>query len=538
MKISQKFLTLLALLIGMIVLQAAVGVWIDARADARLQSMFTLRAESLSSLGAMLDDSNVVRVRLLRATLSASPETVSKELSEIDKLLANVDKAWAKAKSRTTSDEEMKFVTKYEASLSKYTQQRTAWISALRAGDFEQAKTVASDKLTTEAFRDSRNAIRDLFGTEEKLAAASFDAAHADSRNALIISVTVLSLSLLAAILASRFLLRPVVTRLREAARVSKEIALGNLSQSIVVKGRDEVSELLTALNEMQSSLRSSVSTMRQTAERLNDQACILSDGAQHIHDQASAQGNAMNAAAAAVEELTVSINVLANSASDTHTRVERSGKEAHAGTDVILGTRAQMRSVADTVTKASGTLKGLGDKSQQIRQIVDVIHEIAEQTNLLALNAAIEAARAGEQGRGFAVVADEVRKLAERTGLSTQQIAKVIAEVLGETEAAIGEMEGGVAKVNEGTRLAEAAGETIRQIVEGMEQINSMVTHISTAIAEQTAAANDIARSVEQIAQTGEEVVAVADNNTSTSQTLSTLSKELNAVVARFKVS
>ncbi|MBK9614327.1 MAG: methyl-accepting chemotaxis protein [Uliginosibacterium sp.] len=538
MKISQKFLTLLALLIGMIVLQAAVGVWIDARADARLQSMFTLRAESLSSLGAMLDDSNVVRVRLLRATLSASPETVSKELSEIDKLLANVDKAWAKAKARATSDEEMKFVTRYEASLSKYTQQRSAWIAALRGGDFEQAKAVASDKLTTEAFRDSRNAIRDLFGTEEQLAAESFKAAHADSRNALVVSATVLALALLAAILAARFLLRPIVVRLREAAHVSHEISQGNLCQTITVKGRDEVSQLLSALNEMQSSLRSSVATMRQTAERLNDQATALSDGAQHIHDQASAQGNAMNSAAAAVEELTVSINVLASSAGDTHTRVEQSGKEAHAGTDVILGTREQMRSVAETVTKASGTLKGLGDKSQQIRQIVDVIHEIAEQTNLLALNAAIEAARAGEQGRGFAVVADEVRKLAERTGLSTQQIAKVIAEVLGETEAAIGEMEGGVAKVNEGTRLAEAAGESIRQIVEGMEQINSMVTHISTAIAEQTAAANDIARSVEQIAQTGEEVVAVADNNTSTSQALSTLSKELNAVVARFKVS
>ena len=98
--------------------------------------------------------------------------------------------------------------------------------------------------------------------------------------------------------------------------------------------------------------------------------------------------------------------------------------------------------------------------------------------------------------------------------------------------------MDGGVAKVNEGTRLAEAAGESIRQIVQGMEQINGMVTHISTAIAEQTAAANDIARSVEQIAQTGEEVIAVADNNTASSQALSTLSKELNTVVARFKLS
>ena len=537
MSIRQKFMGLMGLLVSLIVIQSLVGYWVSTRADARLQSMYSQRAQSLAKLGAMLDDSNVVRVRLLRATLAASPEAAASELSQVDKLLGNVEKLWSEVKSTATSDEERKFVDKYDASLGQFIAQRTAWIDALKAGDFDKAKAVAGDKVTTEAFRDSRGAVRDLFGVEDTLAASSFEAAQADSRKSMSISLGMVALSIIAAILASLFILRPIVIQLQGAVRIAGEVSQGNLTEKIVVKGHDEVNQLLTALDQMQNGLRESVRTMRRTATELGTQAQTLSQGSQEIHTQATHQGDAMSSAASAIEELTVSINILSDNAADAHRTTEQSGIEARAGVDVILGTTEQMHSVASTVNKASSTLQGMGAKSQQISQIVNVIREIADQTNLLALNAAIEAARAGEQGRGFAVVADEVRKLAERTNQSTQQIAKVIEDVLGETDSAISEMKDGVIKVQEGTRLAEAAGHTIRQIVEGTDRVAGMVTDISSAIREQTIAAHDISKSVEHVAQMTDEAIAVANSNAASARALQDLSQDLNSAVSRFRL-
>lgn len=499
--------------------------------------MYSQRTQGLAKLGIMLDDSNVVRVRLLRATLAATPEAVTSELSQVDKLLGNVDKQWGELKPLATSDEERAQVEKFDASQDKYVQQRTAWIDALRAGDFDKARSVAGDKLTTEAFRDSRNAVRDLFEVEDKLARSSFEVGSSESHQATLINAAMVLLSIAAAVLAAIFILFPIVTQVRDAARVAGEVAQGNLTGAIVVKGHDELSQLMSALGSMQNSLRASVHTIRQGAQALGEQAENLSHGSREIHSQATTQSGAMNSASAAIEELTVSISVLSGNANEAHTSTQQAGQEARTGVDVILGTTEQMHSVAATVTKASGTLQELGTKSQQINQIVEVIREIADQTNLLALNAAIEAARAGEQGRGFAVVADEVRKLAERTGQSTQQIAKVIEEVLSETGLAIHEMEDGVVKVQEGSRLAEAAGASIRQIMVSTDQVGNMVTDISSAIREQTMAAQDIAKNVEHVAQMTDEAIAIADANANSATALQNLSRDLNAAVARFRV-
>jgi methyl-accepting chemotaxis protein len=537
MTIRQKFLSLLGLLVTLIILQTIVGIWTNARSNDRLQSMYGQRTQSLSKLGIMLDDSNVVRVRLLRATLAANPDAVKTELAEVGKLLSNVEQQWNAVEALAKADEEQKFVSAYKSSLSTYVQQREAWINALQSGDFDKAKAVASDKLTTEAFRNSRNAIRDLFGVEDQLASASFEAAQVDSKRAAWTSAITVIASLLLVIVATHFIVRPVINSIQDAVKIADHISQGNLTETIVATGKDEIARLLTALDRMQSRLRESVRTMQLSASELASQSQTLNDSSKKTHAQALTQSDAMNAAAAAIEELTVSIHVLSGNATDAHTSTERSGEEARKGVDVILSTTEQMQSLAATVHRASNTLQGLGSKSQQISQIVDVIREIADQTNLLALNAAIEAARAGEQGRGFAVVADEVRKLAERTGQSTQQIAKVINEVLSETGNAIHEMEDGVTKVQEGTRLAEAAGESIRHIVASTERVANMVTDISSAIREQTTAAQDIAKNVEHVAQSSEESITVSNANAASATTLHKLSQELNSVVEHFKL-
>lgn len=537
MSIRQKFTLLVAFLSTLILVQAMVGYWIGFKAEARMQEMYVQRTQSLAKLGEMLDDSNVIRVRLLRATLAATPEAINTELSQVGTLQENINKKWAEVKNLASSEEEKTLVAQYEATQEKYTHQKTAWIQSLKNGDFEQAKSVAGDKKTTVAFRDSRNAIRSLFGVEDKLANSNFENSRSDAKKAQITLLAIIVLSIFTAILSAQFILKPIASTLQEATALAAEIARGNLSKKIIIKGRDEIAQLMRSLDTMQNTLRESVRIIQHASEELGQQATTIAENANQIHEQAAHQGDAMNSAASAIEELTVSINILSENTEDAHKTTDLAGKEAKEGENTIIATSKQMLSVAETVRKTSKSIEELGSKSKQVNKIVDVIREVADQTNLLALNAAIEAARAGEQGRGFAVVADEVRKLAERTGQSTLEISKVIAEVLGETVSATQEMGLGVKKVEEGTQMAEAAGHSIHQIVTSTDNVISMVCDISNAIREQTTAAQDIAKSVEHVAQMTDEAIAIANANSESANTLKELSRKLSSTVNRFQL-
>jgi methyl-accepting chemotaxis protein len=192
---------------------------------------------------------------------------------------------------------------------------------------------------------------------------------------------------------------------------------------------------------------------------------------------------------------------------------------------------------IAEIVGKASKVIQTLGEDSQQISSVVQVIKEVADQTNLLALNAAIEAARAGEQGRGFAVVADEVRKLAERTAQSTGDISTMISKMQVSSKEAVEEMSHVVEQVESGQALAQEAGERIRSILDEANRVSDAVTEISAALKEQSQASQDIARHVESIAQMTDENHAAAEESASGAQELSQLAHEINDVLAKFKV-
>jgi methyl-accepting chemotaxis protein len=196
-----------------------------------------------------------------------------------------------------------------------------------------------------------------------------------------------------------------------------------------------------------------------------------------------------------------------------------------------------EMSRISASVRESSAVILDLEQRSRDISAIVKAIKEIAEQTNLLALNAAIEAARAGEQGRGFAVVADEVRKLAERTTLSTQEIAGMIDQIQKGTRTAVSSMEAGMRRVDSGVELAGQAGDAIGRIKASAEQVVGVVDSISAALREQSAASNDIARKVEQIAQMSEENTAAVQNTAVTARDLGQLSAFLESAVKRFNI-
>jgi len=233
---------------------------------------------------------------------------------------------------------------------------------------------------------------------------------------------------------------------------------------------------------------------------------------------------------------MTVSIDQVAEHASDAQKTSAQSGELSSRGGEVILQVVNDMRRIAETVNKSSTIIQDLGKQSDEIFSIVQVIKGVADQTNLLALNAAIEAARAGEQGRGFAVVADEVRKLAESTTHSTQVIAGMIDKIRIGTKDAVGSMEVCVTQVNQGVELAGQAGEAITQISAGAQQVNHVVSDISSAIREQSMAISEVARNVERVAQMSDENHATAQNAASAVRNLEDLAGVLESTVAKFK--
>ena len=317
------------------------------------------------------------------------------------------------------------------------------------------------------------------------------------------------------------------------ATSVTRRIAAGDLSTNVSCPPGDS---LLADISRMQDTLRAMISTILDNAEHVSSAANQLLSAAEEVADRSQRQSDAASSMAASVEEMAVSIDQVRENATEAHSISENSASISEEGAAVILSAASEMRQISEAVQASSEIVEDLGRQSDQITSIVNTIREIADQTNLLALNAAIEAARAGEQGRGFAVVADEVRKLAERTSLSTTEIATMVTRIQQGTRGAVASMQAGVAKVGSGVELASQAGESINSIRDGAQRVSQVVNSISDSISEQSHASNDIAHKIETIAQMSEESAAAVRHTADAARRLHQLSGELHAAVAQFK--
>jgi methyl-accepting chemotaxis protein len=319
------------------------------------------------------------------------------------------------------------------------------------------------------------------------------------------------------------------------ATAVTKRIAAGDLSTPVSCKPGDQDS-LLANISNMQTTLRSMISNITNNAEQVASSANQLLHASEEVADRARQQSDAASSMAAAVEEMAVSIDQVKENAEEAHGISQEAGILSQDGAKVIHGAATEMKKISEAVQSSSEIIEDLGSQSDQITSIVNTIKEIADQTNLLALNAAIEAARAGEQGRGFAVVADEVRKLAERTSMSTTEIAGMVSKIQNGTRSAVTSMQSGVSQVSNGVELANQAGDSINRIRDGAERVTQVVNSISDAIREQSSAGNQIAQKLETIAQMSEESAVAVTHTADAARHLQTLSASLHQAVAQFK--
>jgi len=324
---------------------------------------------------------------------------------------------------------------------------------------------------------------------------------------------------------------------LNRAVVIMNKIAGGDLTSDIEVTSKDETGQLLAAMKAMQDKLHQMISMITGSTAQVAAAAEQMTAVTDNASDAIRQQQSATDQVATAINEMTATVQEVAHNATNAARAAHEADNESKGGKQVVAATVDAIDALAQEVAKAAGVIEKLAADSDSIGAVLDVIKGIAEQTNLLALNAAIEAARAGEQGRGFAVVADEVRTLASRTQKSTQEIQEMIERLQGGAKEAVQVMETGQSQAQASVEQAAKAGASLEAITEAVATISDMNTQIAGAAEEQTAVAEDINRNIVSITQIAEQSAQGSQQTASASGELARLAVQLQEMVAQFKV-
>ena len=346
------------------------------------------------------------------------------------------------------------------------------------------------------------------------------------------------SAGLLAGLAVSIFLPRSLAHKISAMMAMIHEISVNNLCASdLAIGSQDEIGRASAALNTMKDNLRSLIQTIARTAEQVASASEEISSSASQLAQASGTQKSQATQVAVAMQEMSSTVQEVSENSNRAAEASHQAAETARHGGQIVEASLNKMRVIAASVSATARKVEELGKSSDQIGRIIGVIDDIADQTNLLALNAAIEAARAGEQGRGFAVVADEVRKLAERTTSATKEVAQMVQSIQNETGIAVAAMQQGTQQVEDGVQTTAQAGESLKQIIQMSEQVGEMITHIATAATEQASATEQVNQNVEQINRLVGESAVGAQQSAKACQDLSGLALDLQKTVATFQL-
>lgn len=329
---------------------------------------------------------------------------------------------------------------------------------------------------------------------------------------------------------------RSIVRPIKQASSVMKGMD-GDLTKRIEIDSKDEIGEIATAFNAFTSNVQGLVSQVISATHEVAGAATEIASSSESMAQGMDSQKDQTMQISAAIEELSASVNEVATQSIEAAENARNSGDVAQKGGQIVSETIDSMNTIRDSVIASLELVSELGRRSDEIGEIIAVINDIADQTNLLALNAAIEAARAGEHGRGFAVVADEVRKLADRTTDATEQVSKTISAIQEETKLAVDRMNTGSEQVQHGVERAREAGSSLNQIVDRTGEVSQLITSIAAAAEEQSAASCEISKGVESVNEVTIQSTNGAKEAADAANVLSRHAEGLQALVNQFRV-
>ncbi len=363
-----------------------------------------------------------------------------------------------------------------------------------------------------------------------------FNSAAAELRNKMIIGAVCAGI---AAILVGLFIARRIAGGINKVTLAINDIAEGegDLTKRLPVVSNDEVGRLAGGFNMFVDKVHDIIVEVANASREVASASNQIAAGSEEMAQGMKQQSDQTTQVSSAVEEMSSTVIEVARKSADASANAEKAGQRAEEGGQVVKQTIEGMNTISREVTASSEAVSELGKRGEQIGEIISVINDIADQTNLLALNAAIEAARAGEHGRGFAVVADEVRKLAERTTKATEEVSESIKAIQSETSSAVQRMNVGTESVTKGVEQAVQAGESLGKIVEDSQMVARMIQSIAAAAEEQSAAAEQISRNIENINAVTKQSAEGASQSAAAATQLSRKSEDLQRIVGRFKL-
>jgi len=405
-----------------------------------------------------------------------------------------------------------------------------------RAGKKEEAMDLYA-KEALPATLNNIDRLEELEGQQKQDMAAARDRALNEGATYRLLLIIFGLVTLGCGVAATVIVKRSITVPLAESVRIADLLAKGELDVQVDAARKDEVGKLLASMKNMVEKWRGVVSQIMATAAKLSSAATELSASAAQMSKGSATQAERTGVVSSSSEEMSQTVLDVARNAGSVSKSANDTAATAREGETVVNRAVKEVKEIAFTVSDSSRFVHSLGERSKQIGEIVGVINDIADQTNLLALNAAIEAARAGEQGRGFAVVADEVRKLAERTASSTSEIGTMIRGIQQEVDKAVDIMANATSKVDQGVKLSEEAGSALTSIVTSVDGLQAIMQQIASATEEMSATSEEITKEIEQIATISRETSSSSEQTARASEELAELSTALQTIVKEFRL-
>ncbi|VVM52476.1 hypothetical protein PS664_00863 [Pseudomonas fluorescens] len=540
MKISTKLL-LSFLLCAVVTLGVGLlGIKGVVRLATALELTFSNNLVSVSNTAATLNGL-VAHNRGLYRLLDASQGDVSQQdrdrvRQDIAKELANSQAAYKIYRATPLEDDERAAGDKLDQLLPTYISSSERIMSMLESNQLEQARAQLNST-NNEIFRQARDLIRVMIESNNRQIKEGSIAADDLRNSALTWMIGGIVLAFIIAITIGVLITRLITRPIAQAVESAQRIARGDLTQAIVTERTDEAGQLLMALADMQGGLKSTLVEIANASDQLASAAEELSAVTEESSRGLTRQNDEIQQAATAVNQMTAAVDEVASNAVSTSEASRQATTEAEEGREQVAQAVSGMGSMVVEINESTQSVADLAGQVREIGKVIDVIRGIADQTNLLALNAAIEAARAGEQGRGFAVVADEVRALAHRTQISTVDIEKMIGEVQVGADDAVAAMNKSLTWANNTQTLAQNAGEALERITSSVAKINERNLVIASASEEQAQVAREVDRNLLNIQDLSTQTAAGAHQTNASSQDLSRLATSFNVLVSKFQL-